>query len=276
MGAKSYPNIKPSDDQILATPNISPHAEATAKDVAPASTTMKVEDAAGAGASGAFDNDAHKFKNERQDLGAVGDFENEHRPPLPPRPAVIESLVQLAPSGSPSRPGTSASKRPQLQSAPTIAVSSVDIQTLSFPDGSRGTFPITSNQYDPVGVSGTSTPAQGSRILSRNGGEVDDTTSLMSYVPTMRAAGDLESLLGGELTTHSPAWKLLNTQAGTASPFETVDLYQDDQMSNFGLEFDEIPEVDIKGGNEGWFGAKAVKSRHLTILYRTVPSTMEI
>ncbi|KAL6403573.1 hypothetical protein AUP68_12929 [Ilyonectria robusta] len=49
--------------------------------------------------------------------------DDDHRPPLPPRPS------------------TSAGADPKsLQAQATTAITPVDIQTLSFPDGSRGTF----------------------------------------------------------------------------------------------------------------------------------------
>jgi hypothetical protein len=169
----------------------------------------------------------------------------EERPPLPPRPSLLGD-----------RPNTplSVEKRPPLQSKPTTALSSVDIQTLSFPDGSRGTFstPASRSVSEAVpGLSaGTSTPR--SRKVSHNGGEFDDSTSLMSYAPTLRANGDLASLLDEGLNSQSPAWKLLSSQADTVNPFETIE-FEDNALVNFDHEFDEIEAVDTKGGNEGNF-----------------------
>jgi vacuolar fusion protein MON1 len=167
----------------------------------------------------------------------------EQRPPLPPRPSLLGD-----------RPTTplSPNKRPALQSKPTTAVSSVDIQTLSFPDGSRGTFSTPASrsvsEAGPGIYAGTSTPS--SRKVSHNGSEFDDSTSLMSYAPTLRANGDLASLLDEGLNSQSPAWKLLSSQADTVNPFETID-YEDKALLNFENEFDEIEAVDSKGGNEG-------------------------
>ena len=173
----------------------------------------------------------------------------EQRPPLPPRP----SLLQVA-----SRPGTVRSKdkqRPALQSKPTTAISSVDIQTLSFPDGSRGTFPTPASRSASESVSvsatsgGQSTP---SRAVGHKDSEVDDSTSLMSYAPTLKVnGGDLSSLLDEGLNTQSPAWKLLSSQSDNVNPFESVE-YEDFSLLNFEQEFDEIEAVDSKGGNEGW------------------------
>ena len=167
------------------------------------------------------------------------------RPPLPQIPSLLGD-----------RPTTplSHNKRPTLLSKPTTAVSSVDIQTLSFPDGSRGTFPTpTSRPVSEAGpeiFAGTSTPS--SRKVSHNGSEFDDSTSLMSYAPTLRANGDLASLLDEGLKSQSPAWKLLSSQADTVNPFETVDS-EDNTLLNIENEFDEIEAVDSKGGNEGRF-----------------------
>jgi hypothetical protein len=72
----------------------------------------------------------------------------------------------------------------------------------------------------------------------------------MSYAPTLRANGDLASLLDEGLNSQSPAWKLLSSQADTVNPFETIE-FEDNALVNFDHEFDEIEAVDTKGGNEG-------------------------
>src|SRR5277367_4864843 len=96
--------------------------------------------------------------------------ENEYRPALPPRPVAMQSPPRPSSPQSPvSR--TTSTKRPQLQSQPTTALSSIDIQTLSFPDGSRGTFPINSDLSNAASVSG-------SRKLSQENSEIDDSASL--------------------------------------------------------------------------------------------------
>ena len=173
------------------------------------------------------------------------DGRDEQRPPLPPRPSLLQTDLPTSP--------LAATIRPALQAKPTTAISSVDIQTLSFPDGSRGTFstPASRSVSEAVSISGTSggqsTP---SRKVSRNGSEFDDSTSLMSYAPTLRANGDLASLLDEGLNSQSPAWKLLSSQAQTVNPFVKLD-YEDLSLINFEHEFDEIDAVDPKGGNEG-------------------------
>ena len=161
------------------------------------------------------------------------------RPPLPPRPSLLQAAGRPTTSHSIDRPSI-------LLSKPTTALSSVDIQTLSFPDGSRGTF-STSKSTASDSISNTSTNQNTPRI-SRNGSEIDDNASLMSYAPTMRANGDLASLLDEGLNAQSPAWKLLSSQAENVNPFESVE-YQDESLVAFEKEFDEL--AALEPGNEG-------------------------
>jgi hypothetical protein len=158
--------------------------------------------------------------------------DDEQRPALPPRPT--DSTLQ-----------PSAAKRAPLQSQPTTALTSIDIQTISFPDGSRETFSAVSGQPKTA-------PISGSRKVSRSGSEVDDDASIVSHAPTSRAGGDLDSLLGNEFDVQSPAWKLLNSHTDSV-PFETIELGEDDKLSSFEHEFDEIADIDSVGGNEGLF-----------------------
>ena len=171
------------------------------------------------------------------------DQREEQRPALPPRP----SLLQNQPSTARSPLGGS---RPTLQAKPTTALSSVDIQTLSFPDGSRGTFstPASLNVSESTsGLSGgQSIP---SRKVSHSESEVDDNVSLISFAPTLRANGDLASLLDEGLDTQSPARRLLSTQMDSGNHHETV--AYDTSLVDFEHEFDEVEAIDTKRGNEG-------------------------
>jgi hypothetical protein len=185
--------------------------------------------------------------------------DSEERPPLPPRPSLLQTAEQPFATHS-------TSKRPGLTSKPTTALSSVDIQTLSFPDGSRGTFstPAHRTVSDSLSVSGISTgQSTPHRKVSQNGSELDDNTSLRSYAPTLRANGDLASLLDEGLNSQSPAWKLLSTQSESVNPFESVD-YENISLINFGQEFDQIEAVDAREGNEGmrFFGGISGISNH--------------
>jgi len=217
MGRSSENPTSPNDEIERPAYNQSPSVKETTKDVA-ATALMTLDENA------ADENDDNK--------------EEEHRPPLPPRPQLLQTDQLVTPLSS---------GRPTLQSKATTQISSVDIQTLSFPDGSRGTFSTPANRPVSESVCGYNTPR---RKVSRNGSEIDDNASLMSYAPTLKANGDLVSLLDEGLNAQSPAWRLLSSQTGTVNPFETID-FEDTSLANFDHEFDEIDAVDINGGNEG-------------------------
>ncbi|KAF4830343.1 Vacuolar fusion protein MON1 [Colletotrichum tropicale] len=151
----------------------------------------------------------------------------EQPPPLPPRPS------------RPSLDSNHSIDARMAMAAATTAVTPLDIQTLSFPDGSRGTFstpgPRTSVASSRNG-SGSATPTTGMN-------EMEDSMSIMSFAPTMRPAGDIASLLVGEFSRKSPAWNLLRSQSATVQPFES--LRMDDTTRNlagFENEFDELPD----------------------------------
>ena len=175
--------------------------------------------------------------------GTGGNMVEGQRPALPPRPSLLQT------GNGPSAPQSPT--RPVLQAKATTALSSLEIQTLSFPDGSRGTFstPASGTLSEPVSElpEEQGTP---SRKVSRNESDLDDDASLMSFAPTLRGNGDLASLLDDELNTQSPAWRLLNSQADATHSDETFE-YEDTSLVNFEHEFDEIEAVDSNGGNEG-------------------------
>src|SRR6185437_11917274 len=106
---------------------------------------------------GVYDNDDLQAPKKRDTVLNVLEDEDDTPPPLPPRPGA---------RGEPTD---------TLQSKPTTAVSPIDIQTLSFPDGSRGTF-------STPGARAASTPVQFTSEIETPGpptgsvwiGEVDD------------------------------------------------------------------------------------------------------
>ncbi|KHN96424.1 Vacuolar fusion protein mon-1 [Metarhizium album ARSEF 1941] len=154
--------------------------------------------------------------------------EDEKPPPLPPRRAVA----------------TTAEPR-SLQAQPTTALTSVDIQTLSFPDGSRGTFstPGARSVSTPV-ASGYDSPGHKARV---SGGEgLDDDASMMSFAPTLRPAGDIASLMVSEFPKRSPAWNLLHAQSATVQPFERHRSGAQDGLARFEAELQPIPSQDDK------------------------------
>ncbi|KAK4165663.1 trafficking protein Mon1-domain-containing protein [Cladorrhinum sp. PSN259] len=160
-------------------------------------------------------------------------------------------LPSPSPSPSPSPPppplpprrNISSEWSPQLgggfQSKPTTAVSSIDIATLSFPDGSRGTFPT--NTAKGIGsplASGYGTPRRTSVA-----GDLADSMSVMSFAPTLRPHGDLASLVTGSLNRKSRAWNMLRSQSESAvQPFENIELGMSGDLQGFEREFEDIPD----------------------------------
>lgn len=155
-------------------------------------------------------------------------------PPLPPRPA-------------PARDNAARPTDPRaLQGEATTALSSVDIQTLSFPDGSRGTFSV-------PGFRAVSTPSRSSSgyvTPSHSAGNGDDTMSVTSMAPTARPPGDIASLLVSDFHRKSPAWNLLRAQSAQTPPFEPARLDVLDPLMDFQREFDAVPDGDGKGLND--------------------------
>ncbi|KAH6650155.1 trafficking protein Mon1-domain-containing protein [Chaetomium tenue] len=146
-------------------------------------------------------------------------------PPLPPRQMISsDSPAQVAPA----------------QAKPTTAVSSIDISTVSFPDGSRGTFSTSAPRvsFTPhTNASGYGTPGRDAA-----GGDLADSMSVMSFAPTLRPHGDLASLVADGLNKKSRAWNMLRSQSETVQPFESIELGAPGSLAGFEREFDEIPD----------------------------------
>lgn len=164
----------------------------------------------------------------RSDLPAQMD--DDRPPPLPPRRASVQIDV----------------------GKPTTALSSIDIQTLSFPDGSRGTFEgsgaASSSDAASRAPSGHATPvyelggfAPGSAVPGWDREFADDSISVMSFAPTMRPPADLASLVAGEMNKKSKAWALLRAQSATVQPFQKAKEMSLDGLGSFEREFEEIP-----------------------------------
>ncbi|CAM1506600.1 Fc.00g062410.m01.CDS01 [Cosmosporella sp. VM-42] len=152
-------------------------------------------------------------------------LDEDYRPPLPPRPTTNASIDQKSHQGQ-----------------ATTAITPLEVQTLAFPDGSRGTFPTPGPDTVPSeNDSGHGSPNRHSMSIN---GEADETASIMSFAPTMRPAGDIASLLVGELHKRSPAWNLLRSQSATVQPFEKSRSGAEDHLTNFDQEFDPLPEED--------------------------------
>ncbi|KAL8414736.1 hypothetical protein RB594_005811 [Gaeumannomyces avenae] len=147
-------------------------------------------------------------------------------PPLPPRPRL---------PGAPPADGAAS----KMQARPTTAVSSVDIQTMSFPDGSRGTF--SSSSPSAQIASGYATPMV-----------PDDSASVMTFAPTLKAPGDLESLINREMSAKSRAWQLLRAQSASRPPFEAAGagLGPQDELAGFAREFDGLYDAASSGAQD--------------------------
>lgn len=170
-----------------------------------------------------------------------------------PRPS---DAVEAEVGDNDDRPPPLPPRRPSVHivsGKPTTALSSIDIQTLSFPDGSRGTFEgaadatgsdskaslqVSSGYTTPVELGGF-TP--GSAMPGHDRDVADDSVSVMSFAPTLRPPADLASLVAGEMNRKSRAWAMLRSQSATVQPFQMAHLYATDGLGRFESEFDEIP-----------------------------------
>jgi vacuolar fusion protein MON1 len=170
---------------------------------------------------------------EADDSGHDRSQDSPPPPPLPPRTRMSSEI------------------RPKLQSKPTTAVSSVDIQTISFPDGSRGTFStagarsVSTPQHALTGGYASPSPFR-SGLSSGPGSDLEESMSVISYAPTGRPPGDLASLVAGELNKKSPAWMLLRAQSAAAQPFETLRISVPGGLANFDTEFSGIPGASAR------------------------------
>ncbi|KAK0655726.1 trafficking protein Mon1-domain-containing protein [Cercophora newfieldiana] len=183
----------------------------------------------------------------------TGSNQNEITDPPPP---------PLPPRRKPSGEGLGAPG----QSKATTAVSSIDISTLSFPDGSRGTFTTSAMRAVSTPIPGPSGFATPSRGASEDG--LTDSMSVMSFAPTMRPAADLASLVAGEINRKSRAWTMLRSQSATVQPFEAVEITAStDELAGFNHEFDDIPDLTSQGvTDEQRLALWKAKLKHYMIL----------
>lgn len=157
-------------------------------------------------------------------------------PPRPPAPATSESHQRHLPVPL----ATAASSKP------TTAVSATRIQTVTFPDGSRGNFSRSATRIGSAAASGYTTPGGGlpggvnaspgyGDDEDDHGGpsnDNDDVMSVASAVPPSTLAGagtirgaapaDLASLLAEGLGRKSAAWLSLRAQSAGVRPFESA------------------------------------------------------
>lgn len=170
---------------------------------------------------------SNNIQNNESNTEAV-----DHVSPLPPRP-----------SRKLSDDGASGALHVAAASKPTTQVSTIDISTLSFPDGSRGTF-STSATSATRSVASPQSSASGYTSPRTDPAE---TVSVASYPATLRPPGDLADLVTGEFNRRSRAWSMLRTQSSSVQPFEASRTGACDSLAGFEKEFDDIPELGEKG-----------------------------
>ncbi|KAF2155383.1 DUF254-domain-containing protein [Myriangium duriaei CBS 260.36] len=135
--------------------------------------------------------------------------------------------------------------RPHLQSRPTTAISFTGAQ----PDlGLDEPSPRSSTSRT---VSRRPSHAQINRVASSAASEAGETSSVISYAPSIDFTGPAESLLG-EFNSHpaTPAWKSLSAQIEIDDPFDRIFDDEDILSSRFEHEFEEIENVKSDGSNE--------------------------
>ncbi|KAK3497088.1 trafficking protein Mon1-domain-containing protein [Neurospora hispaniola] len=156
----------------------------------------------------------------------------DHVPPVPRRP-----------SPKLSDDGASAALHVAAASRPTTQVSTIDISTLSFPDGSRGTFSTSATSA----TRSVASPQSSASGYTSPRTDLAETVSVASYPATLRPPGDLADLVTGEFNRRSRAWSMLRTQSSSVQPFEASRTGACDSLAGFEKEFDKIPELGEKG-----------------------------
>lgn len=202
-------------------------------------------------------------RNEPRDSnGRAEGAEDDRPPPLPPRQSSLPVETGQLP-------------RP----TPTTALSSIDIQTLSFPDGSRGTFEAESqaaatapgSMATSLAPGGHTTAAElggfvpGSALPGRGIDDADDSVSIMSFSPTLRPPADLASLVTGEVNKKSRAWAMLRAQSATVQPFQRARHDATDGLGKFESDFEDIPGEETLNDEER-LGLWKSKLKHYMIL----------
>lgn len=177
--------------------------------------------------------------------------DDEVPPPLPPRPCAV------------SNPSVES----QRTAPATTAITPLDIQTISFPDGSRGNF-STMTAGGSSGVASASPTVSGSGTPRPPASGTDDSMSIMSLAPTMRPAGDIASLMIGDFSKKSPAWNMLRSQSASVLPFEPLNMDKTTQaLSGFDHEFDALPdEANIDFQDEDRLALWKSKLKHYMVL----------
>ena len=188
-----------------------------------------------------------QVKSDGQDKCAAPAITQDPTPSNLPARSRTLSQADRSQLGSFSRPGSAGG--PGLVSRATTAVSRADIQTKSYGDERSGSLSLPDSRR----VSRQQSFSNLGRFVNNSKGDGGDSTSIRSYIPTLEASGDVESLLGEVLSNYaSPAWKKLDAHAlGQSSYFEGVSHEVDSLDETFEREFDELEPFRPDGSNEG-------------------------
>ncbi|KAK4497320.1 hypothetical protein PRZ48_011770 [Zasmidium cellare] len=181
-------------------------------------------------------NDIEPHQNE--DNTQLAQSQELTPPPLPPRPPLSQA-GSLRLSKKPSRP--------QLLSTPTTALSLADVHTQSY------------NSEDGAGSPASRAVSRkhsfthfGRFVSNNNSSDGDDSASIKSYIPSLDARVENESILGdvaGDDT--NPAWTALNEDYEKDDPFQTIFSPEDEALSDqIQHEFEDVESEQAEGTSE--------------------------
>ena len=222
--------------------------------------------------AGSLDQDSEENHDEQQPAQETIPATPSHNtgPRNGPTSPILPSLKpvqELRDKGSSHREGSGSGPRPPLQSTPTTAISRTDIHTQSYQNGTREFFAV-SPQTPPS----TKTPRNyGSlrRLKGLGGSEAGDTASIRSYAPTSDGGGDTESLIGDVFGAggSNQMWKLFGSHVGSLETGETALLQEDQSLTDFQHEFEDVLPIEHTDGEEKHLIARwRAKRKHFMIL----------
>ncbi|PPJ54542.1 hypothetical protein CBER1_02489 [Cercospora berteroae] len=175
-------------------------------------------------------------------------------PPLPPRPPYSAASLRLSKQAS----------RPQLLSSPTTAVSSTNVHTQT--RASSNVSPQSSPKSKAVSRKHSFTHF--GRFVSNNNSDGEDSASIKSFIPSLDARLDNESILGDVTADdNGPAGKAISSQVEKDNPFETISPEDEILEEQITREFDDL-ELDADNGitEDDLLSAWKSKLKHFFIL----------
>ncbi|CAK3964559.1 Hypothetical predicted protein [Lecanosticta acicola] len=159
-------------------------------------------------------------------------------PPLPPRPPLSQAgSLRLSKRSS----------RPQLLSNPTTALSLADVHTQSHAESAS-----TVSSPPSRAVSRKHSLAHFGRFVSNNtSSEGDDSASIKSYIPSLDARFENESILGnfGRDLTALPG-EVPHERDDDDETFQTLNSEDEELASQVEHEFEEVGSLNAQGSNE--------------------------